>query len=188
MGTIKAGTFSEQDFARFAAFKTLMKKSPLFILEAVGGIDSSRLSATVRRMVRQHGIKFVVVDYLQKIKASSKQEKRTYEVAEVSGALKSLAVKTGAAVLALAQLNRESEKDKGRSPRLTDLADSGQIERDGDCIALLHRDRDPNKQHEAVLYVAKQRDGEVGPVSLTFDGSRCKFTNPVNRPETDNAD
>ena len=102
-------------------------------------MDCNRIAAIVRRLCRKHGIKLVVLDYLQKIKPASKQEKRTYEVGEVSGILKSLAAETGAAFLTLAQLNRESEKDKekgGRRPRLCDLADSGQIERDADTVRL----------------------------------------------------
>ena len=73
---------------------------------------------------------------LQKIKAVSKQEKRTYEVGEVSGLLKALAVQTGVALVTIAQLNREPAKDKTRAPQLSDLADSGQIERDADgkCV------------------------------------------------------
>lgn len=177
MKTIRGGSFPEADFRKFAAFTTLLSKKPLHIVETVNGLDTSRLSAIVRRICRKHGIRLVVIDYLQKIKSSGKHEKRTYEVGEVSSAIKSLAVQTKAAFLTLAQLNRESEKDKGRIPRLADLADSGQIERDADTVALLHRDRnDPNG--EATLAVAKQRDGELGIANLRFNGEFCRFENP----------
>jgi replicative DNA helicase len=120
-------------------------------------------------------VKLVVVDYLQKIKCAEKSEKRTYEVAEVSGKLKDIATQTGVAVLCLAQLNRESEKDKGRLPRLTDLADSGQIERDADLVMLLDRDR-KQASGEAQIVVAKQRDGECGLVKLHYEGQFCRFS------------
>jgi replicative DNA helicase len=84
---------------------------------------------------------------------------------------------TKTAVVALAQLNRENEKDKGRVPRLTDLADSGQIERDADLVLLLNRERH-EAQGEAVIAIAKQRDGECGLVPLWYDGQYCRFTDP----------
>jgi hypothetical protein len=88
----------------------------------------------------------------------------------------------------MAQLNREPEKDKGRLPRLSDLADSAQIERDGDCIGLLHRDRDPTIS-DAVLLLAKQRDGETGPIDLFFNGKFCRLENPPQQtPETHSDD
>ena len=102
--------------------------------------------------------------------------------------MKGLAVDTGAAFLTLAQLNRESEKDKGRMPRLTDLADSSQIERDGDTIMLIHRDR-ADKTGDTKIIVAKQRDGEVGMVNLIFNGMFCKFENkPIERNQNPNDD
>jgi replicative DNA helicase len=122
-------------------------------------------------------LKLVLIDYLQKIHGSKAAEKKTYEIAEVSGRLKAIASDTKTAVVALAQLNRENEKDKGRVPRLTDLADSGQIERDADLVLLLNRERNqPNG--EAIIAVAKQRDGECGLVPLWYEGQFCRFTDP----------
>ena len=128
----------------------------------------------------------MVVDYLQKLRADGKHEKKTYEVAEVSGALKSSAASTGVAMVCLAQINRDSEKDtkEPRIPGLADLAESGQIERDADMIALIHRNRfDPKVQ--PLLIVAKQRDGECGVVKLAFNGAHQRFTDqgPDIRPE-----
>ena len=90
---------------------------------------------------------------------------------------------TGVAFLCLAQLNRESEKDKGRTPRISDLADSGQIERDADTVLLLHRERKAST--EAKLIIGKQRDGETGICNLVFDGRFCRFVTGTNQPEPD---
>lgn len=164
--------------SKVVSFFSILRKSKLKIHEAVNGIDSTKLCAVIRRLVSLHKVELVVIDYLQKIKAPEKHEKRTYEVAQVSGALKALAVQTGVAMVTLAQLNRDSEKDKKpRMPRLTDLADSGQIERDADMVALLHRSRAEGGPHDASLLIAKQRDGELGCVELTFDGAICRFSN-----------
>lgn len=181
MNDIRAGRFTEGNFRSFTGFNIALRKSGFYIINAVGGIDIGSLCAQVRRMVRKLGIKFVIIDYLQKVRPSLRQEKRTYEVGEVSTSIRALAVETGAAFLTLAQLNRESDKDKGRLPRLADLADSGQIERDADCVALLHRSRE--NPSESKLIIAKQRDGETGVVELFFNGAYCRFEN-VTHQET----
>ena len=149
--------------------------SPLWFLDGSSSQSVASITANVRRAVRKHGVRLVIVDYIQKVKAADKAEKRTYEVAEVSGKLKDIAVHTGVAMLCLAQLNRENEKEKGRTPRLSDLADSGQLERDADCVMLLDRDRREAKG-EASIIIAKQRDGECGVVKLWYDGQFCRFT------------
>lgn len=178
MGELKSGQFTEQSLTRFRIFNEIMAKKPLCIVDCVSGIDSSRLAAVIRRAVRKYGIRFVVIDYLQKIQPGQRKEKRTYEVGQVSSTLKGLAASTNTAFLTLAQLSREPDKDKGRQPKLSDLADSAQIERDGDLIGMLHRARtkeDPTGK-EAILIIAKQRDGECGMINLNFEGKFCKFT------------
>lgn len=183
MWELKRGTVGQESSDEINAFNMMMKKVPLFYLDAVAGIDVNRLCAAVRRHVRKHGIKLVIIDYLQKIRPAQRQEKKTYEVGDVSGAVRALAVSTGAAFLTLAQLNRESDKDKGRLPRLSDLGDSKQIEQDADGVAMIHRPRSDHdgKQipgDQAVLIVNKQRDGETGTLELNFDGRYCRFENP----------
>lgn len=181
MNTLKAGGYSETEFKGIIAFNTMLDSSPLYIVEAVNGIDCHRVAMTIQKFARRHGVKFVVVDYLQKVRATKKAEKRTYEVAEVSDTLKAAAVASNVALLTLAQLNRESEKDKGRFPKISDLADSGQIERDADTIMLIHRPRtesDPDGA-DTKLIIGKQRDGELGIVSLRFEGKFCEFQNPT---------
>lgn len=176
MGTIRRGNYSDGNFQTFTAFTGQAQKAPLHILDGTGGMAIGEICATVKRYVRKNGVKLVVVDYLQKIKPEARHEKRTYEVADVSGRLRSLAVSTGAAFLTLAQLNRDSEKGNPRSPRLTDLADSAQIERDADTIVLIHRTKDGKT---CQLIVAKQRDGECGIIDLHFNGPLCRFENPT---------
>jgi len=181
MWNLKAGELTQGNMATIASFTATARKAPLYFLDYVGGAGVDSVCASIRGLCRKHGVKLVIVDYLQKIRPTERQEKRTYEVAEVSGLLKACAVDTGAAFLTLAQLNRESERDKGRVPRLTDLADSGQIERDADTVVLIHRPRtesDPQGER-AVLIVAKQRDGEVGSFELKFNGQFCAFENPI---------
>jgi replicative DNA helicase len=172
MFTLRTGRLNQEQRLAFGSFQRVLKDAPLYMVNGVGGLDITQVCAAIRRTHRQHPIRLVVIDYLQKIRSATRNEKRTYEVGEVSGLLRSLAVETGCAFVTLAQLNREPDKDKGRMPRLSDLADSGQIERDADCVGLLHR---PRSEGDATLIVAKQRDGETGNVSLTFNGTYCRF-------------
>lgn len=184
---LRKGRYSEAEFRQISLFSAECKKAPMHIVDATGP-SIAEVCTTIRRAHRKHGVKLVVIDYLQKIKAVEKSEKRTYEVAEVSSKLKGVAKQLGISIVALAQLNREPEKDKGRTPRLTDLADSAQIERDADLVALLHRDRSESVG-EATLFVAKQRDGEVGVVNLTFIGEHGRFEQaaPPSRVDPEDA-
>lgn len=175
---LRSGQFNEGDLKKFTTFASTMSKCGLHIVNGIKGMTINQIGAEARKLVRKHGVKLIVVDYLQKVRPSQSKEKRTYEVAEVSEGLKAIADSLNVSVVALAQLNRESDKDKGRMPRIADLADSGQIERDADVIALLHRPKtesDPEGRC-AKLIVAKQRDGEVGVVDLHFEPRYCRFT------------
>ncbi len=174
MQSLKSGNLSEGDMRSMSMAAGKIASSPLWFLDGSSSQSVASITANVRRAVRKHGVRLVIIDYIQKVKAADKAEKRTYEVAEVSGKLKDIAVQTGVAMLCLAQLNRENEKEKGRTPRLSDLADSGQLERDADCVMLLDRDRREAKG-EASIIIAKQRDGECGVVKLWYDGQFCRF-------------
>jgi replicative DNA helicase len=175
MQEIKTGEMTEGGFRSMSAANAKIAASPLHFASGSGISNIASITALIRRCVRKWGIKLVIIDYLQKIHGTKSAEKKTYEIAEVSGKLKSVAVDTKTAIVALAQLNRENEKDKGRAPKLTDLADSGQIERDADLVLLLNRDRNQPKG-EAIVVIAKQRDGECGIVKLHYNGEFCRFS------------
>jgi len=177
MQDIKTGDLNEGGMRAMGAATAKIAGSPIYFVSGSGISGIATITAVIRRAVRKWGVKLVLVDYLQKIHGSRAAEKKTYEIAEVSGKLKAVASDTKTAVIALAQLNRANEKDAPRAPRLTDLADSGQIERDADLVLLLDRVRNEPKG-EAVIAVAKQRDGECGLVHLWYDGQFCRFTDP----------
>ena len=179
MHDIKTGELDQGGMRSMTAASAKIAASPIHFASGSGVANIATITALVRRAVRKWGVKLVLVDYLQKIHGTKTAEKRTYEIAEVSGKLKAVAADTGVALIALAQLNRENEKDKARPPRLTDLADSGQIERDADLVALLDRKRN-EPRGDAVLAVAKQRDGECGLVNLWYEGKFCRFTENNN--------
>lgn len=183
MGHLKRGTLTAEEMASLTQFNLNYRNSPGIIYDFVShGATAPLIASVIKRSVKKHGIKLVIIDYLQKVKATGKHEKRTYEVANVSEILRGAAVASNVAMVTLAQLNRENEKEKGRPPRLADLADSGQIERDADMVGLLHRDRSCG-QGPATLNIAKQRDGETGIINLYFNGRYCEFTSGTGEQE-----
>lgn len=171
---IRSGQFTENDFKRLTTFSAKLAASPLKILDSPGGIRINQLCHSIRAAIKRWGIKVVFLDYIQKIRPDSKGEKRTYEIGDTSAQLVELVKRENVNLFALAQLNRESEKERGREPRLSDLADSKSIEADADFVGLLNRpiDGDERKAH---LRVAKQRDGERGVIPLVYHGWHCRF-------------
>lgn len=176
MRHLKRGQLTDVEVARLHEFNVAYRAAPATIYDFVDGGASADTVASVIKRIARKGVKLVIIDYLQKVRPNERHEKRTYEVGETSGTLRAAAVSCGVAMVTLAQLNREPEKEKGRIPKLSDLADSGQIERDADVVGLLHRDR-AMSAGPACLCIAKQRDGETGIVNLHFDGRYCEFTN-----------
>ncbi len=146
------------------------------VIDETGGIDILELRSKARRMVEKHGIKVLFIDYLQLISINSnKNANRENDVARISGALKALAKELSIPVVVLAQLNRQAEQGDAL-PKLSNLRESGAIEQDADVVALLHRNReeqysregDHSQGLEAVLLIAKNRNGQTGKQPLTF--------------------
>lgn len=171
---MKEGDLTPANFVAMNAACARISKSPFYIKEAMQGLSASKAAGVIRQSVREHGTRLVVLDYIQKLRADEKHEKRNYEVAATSNTLLSVARETGVALICLAQVNRESERDKDSVPRLGHLADSSGLEKDADLVILLHRDRLKNTG-PADLIVAKQRDGECGVCHTTFRGEICRF-------------
>jgi replicative DNA helicase len=168
---LRGGMASERELASLPGAMTRYGKSPLHIVECQGA-SIGWIQNEARKLRETMGIKLVCVDYLQKITAPMRNEKKTYEVAQVSGGLKALAVELNVPVISAAQLSREPEKAKDRFPQLSDLADCGQIERDADIVGMIHR-----KDQENWLVFNKVRDGATDTVKLSFLPHCARFDN-----------
>ena len=179
---VRDGFLADRDFHNLTTAASKLAESKLFIDDSAG-LSILELRATARRLKAQHDIKLIVIDYLQLLKSPSKrgQDNRQIEISEISSGIKALAKELAVPIIVLAQLNRNPEARAGGKPRLSDLRESGSIEQDADLVGLLVRSEyyaEDDQQREetagqAELIIAKQRNGPVGEVPLTF---RKEFT------------
>jgi replicative DNA helicase len=180
LSKVRDGFLAERDFPALTAAASRLAESKIFIDDAAG-LSILELRAKARRLKSQHGIAAIVIDYLQLLRSTSRKamDNRQIEVAEISSGLKGLAKELNIPIVVLAQLNRNPEMRAGESkgrPRLSDLRESGSIEQDADVVGLLVREEyyadteEDKKESEgkATLIIAKQRNGPVGDVPLTF--------------------
>jgi replicative DNA helicase len=179
---IKDGFLKERDFPKLTGAAGKIAGSPLYI-DDTGVLSILQLRAKARRMCQQYGIKLFVIDYLQLLHSTSrKADNRQQEIADISGGIKALSKELRVSIIVLSQLNREVEKRDG-SPRLSDLRESGAIEQDADLVGLLYKDKEDDKEETnaddmaqpVTLYIAKQRNGPTGDVSLTFLKNYTRF-------------
>jgi replicative DNA helicase len=164
-------------------------QAPIYI-DDTPSLSITALRARARRMVAQHKIKAIMIDYLQLLTAPQQaKESRQVEVSSISRGVKALARELKVPIIALSQLNRGPEGREGNKPRLSDLRESGSLEQDADVVLLLHREEyyhvqdedwkanNPDKIGLAEIIVAKQRNGPTGIVKLAWDSETTRFKN-----------
>lgn len=181
---VRDGFMSKEEMSRLGDKVFEVSDSPLYIDETPA-LTIAAFRARARRAVAKHGVKLLIVDYLQLMKGSTKraQQDRRLEIDEISSGLKATAKELGVPVIALSQLNRDAEERA--EPKLSHLRESGSIEQDADVVALLHRpERVTHKEEDrgkAVLILAKQRNGPVGRIELQFDAEITRFRNSTGK-------
>lgn len=128
---VREGFLAERDFPKLTAAAGKLAAAPIYIDDSAG-LSILQLRAKARRMHQEHGVKLIIIDYLQMLHstAARAKENRQQEVADISSGIKELAKELDIPVVVLAQLNRELEKDKTRKPRLSDLRESGCLSAD----------------------------------------------------------
>jgi replicative DNA helicase len=177
---MRKGTMKDRDWTRLAETQGRITDAPLFIDDSPN-MSLMEIRAKCRRLRQQHGLKLVIVDYLQLMSSGKRVESRQQEVAEFSRALKLLAKELEVPLIALSQLNRGPEQRTDKKPQMSDLRESGSIEQDADVVILLHREslyeRESPREGEADVIVAKHRNGPTDTVVVAFQGHYSKFTN-----------
>jgi replicative DNA helicase len=174
---VRDGFLAERDFPSLTAAASKLAEAQIFIDDSAG-LSILELRAKARRLKAQKDISLIVVDYLQLLRSTTRraQDNRQLEISEISAGLKGLAKELKIPIIVIAQLNRQPEARTGGKPRLSDLRESGSIEQDADLVGLLVRpeiyeedeDARAEKAGEAELIIAKQRNGPVGEIALTF--------------------
>lgn len=187
MANLVHGNIGDEEFARLAQFNQMVAAKPVTFHDYSGERASIQLVVSLIRRAAAGGTKLVIIDYLTLIdgirKSNSRAEEKRHEIGYISNALKRVTKETGVAMLALAQLNREADKGdtktrKPRVPRVSDLAESGQIERDADVIGLIYRDEAAPSMVN--LLIRKNRDGMSGyNIGLNFNMQYQEFTPAV---------
>jgi replicative DNA helicase len=180
---LRTGRLTDDEWSRLAEAVDRLKLARLYIDETPG-LTAAELRARARRMARQYGqLGLIVVDYLQLMSGSSSgDENRATELGEISRGLKALAKELQCPVMALSQLNRSVEARNDKRPMMSDLRESGAIEQDADIIMFIYRDDYYNKEASkepgvSEIIIAKQRNGPVGTVKLTFLKPFTRFDN-----------
>ena len=183
---LRTATFDDSDWPKLVDAVGKLNEAQLFI-DDTAGLNVLEMRSRARRLHRQcGGLSMVIVDYLQLMSGTGggREENRATEIAEISRSLKSLAKELKVPVVALSQLNRSVDARQDKRPMMSDLRESGAIEQDADVIMFIYRDEVYNPSPEnaglAELIVAKQRNGPVGKVPLTFIGKYTRFENAAN--------
>lgn len=182
-GRMRTGMLSRDDWTRLTSAAGTLTNIPLFI-DDTPAITIMELRGKCRRLMSEHGLGLVVVDYLQLMRAGTKVESREKEVSEISRSLKALSKELKVPVMALSQLNRgvEQRSGKDKRPQLSDLRESGAIEQDADVILFVYREEfynrdDPELRGLAEIIIGKQRAGPVGIVKCRFFHEYTRFEN-----------
>ncbi|MFL5340229.1 MAG: replicative DNA helicase [Gemmataceae bacterium] len=177
---LRQGRLSAEDMQKILDAGETLRQAKLFI-DDTPSQNMIRIAANARRLQRRQDIRLVVIDYLQLIEPENRRDPRQEQVAQTSRRLKFLARELKIPVMALAQVNRQSEDRQDHRPRLSDLRESGSIEQDADTVLMLHR---PGRFGEGgqednliEVIVAKQRNGPTDVVTLTYLKQFMKFEN-----------
>jgi len=183
---VRTGKLRETDWPRLTQALSNLTNTSLYI-DDTSSISLLELRSKARRMVQYHGVKLLVVDYLQLINAGSRIENRQQEISTISRSLKGLAKDLDVPVVALSQLSRAVESRTGNRPMLSDLRESGAIEQDADLVMFVYRQEvyepeNPDVQNIAELILGKHRNGSIGTVKLFFDRQYTRFSNLAADP------
>lgn len=188
---LRGGNITDEELNRLNEAGNELGAAKIFIDDSAS-IKVSQIFSKCRKLMSEHGLSLIVIDYLQLISGSGRNsgDNRQQEVSEISRNLKILAKEMNCPVIALSQLSRSVEQRNDKQPMLSDLRESGAIEQDADIVMFLYREEYYKKtkeqeanadQNEVVdLNLAKHRNGSVGHVSLVFNKSISAFYNHLD--------
>ena len=183
MQSVRKGLLRDEDWMKLARSLAPLANSEMYI-DDTSGLTPSQLRSRCRRLMMEHGLDLIVLDYLQLMGSDNRAESRQVEVSEISRSLKAIAQELKVPLVACAQLSRANEKRSSTNlrPMLSDLRDSGSIEQDADVVMFLHREAyykrdEQTPDNVAEVIIAKQRNGPLGTIKLAWLGEYTLFDN-----------
>lgn len=177
---IRTGNLADADWEKLVEGAGIIGNSRL-IIDDTPSITLQELRSKCRKYKVDKGLDLIIIDYLQLMSGSGRNESRQQEISDISRGLKSLARELDVPVIALSQLSRAVESRPDRRPMLSDLRESGGIEQDADMVMFIYRDDyyNPDSPDKGIseLIIAKQRSGPIGTVKLAWLPNYTKFAN-----------
>lgn len=177
---VRKGDFQPEDWQSICSVIDKLSSAPIYIDDS-SSITVSEIRAKCRRLKQTKNLGLIVIDYLQLMQGSGKNDNRQQEISNISRSLKVLAKELDVPIIALSQLSRSSESRGDKRPMLSDLRESGAIEQDADLVIFLYRDDyyndDSAEKNIAEINIAKQRSGSTGTFKLGWQGRFTRFTN-----------
>jgi replicative DNA helicase len=174
LGRYLTGKLQDDEWSRLSDAVEMIRDLP-FYLDDQPQLTLQTISAKARMLKRKHGIKLLVLDYIQLCGTTNPKASRHHQLEELSRGLKSLAKLLDISIVTLSQLNREVEKRPGGRPIMADLKESGAIEEDADIVGLMWK-HSVGEEHNVVgLELAKNRQGRTGQLALHFQGSMQRW-------------
>ncbi|MFC1709461.1 replicative DNA helicase [Candidatus Omnitrophota bacterium] len=177
---VRSGYFAPSDWPKLTAAAGKLSEAPIYI-DDTPAISLMELRAKARRLKSHYDIKLMFVDYMQLMRSSRALENRQQEISEISRSLKALARELNIPLVAVSQLSRAVESRSDHRPQLSDLRESGAIEQDADVVVLLLREEyyTPTVENKGIseVIIAKQRNGPVGSLKLSFIKEYARFDN-----------
>ena len=196
---LRKGDLADHEMVQLHEKIKHLSEAPIFI-DDTPGLSIFELRAKARRLVKNHGVKIIMIDYLQLMTAGGKAGNREQEISTISRSLKGIAKELKIPVIALSQVNRGVESRTGvgsKRPMLSDLRESGAIEQDADIVTFIYRpeyykiyewDNGDDSRGQGELIIAKHRNGSLKNVRLKFTGEFAKFTDLDYFDGSDNED
>ena len=180
MQSVRRGSLAADDWMKLAAAINPLANAPIYI-DDTAGLTPTQLRSRCQRLMMDHGLDLIVVDYLGLMHVDGRVENRQLEVSELSRSLKAIALELKVPLIACAQLSRAPTNRQDKRPVLSDLRDSGSIEQDADVVMFLHREayygQESADQNLGEVNIAKQRNGPLGSVPLAWLGDYASYAN-----------
>ncbi len=189
---VRTGMLPSKQLRNLSIHVGTLAEAPIYIDDSAA-VTVLEVRSKARRLMAEHDIELIIVDYLQLMQGPRNVENRQQEISVITRSLKALAKELNIPVIALSQLSRAVESRNPPIPQLSDLRESGAIEQDADVVMFLYRKwfydkfkqsdsdiddfEDKTDKKAATIIVAKQRNGPTGTVKTAFIEKYARFEN-----------